>query len=416
MARKIMGTANYIDKSAAREEHFDSWKVRTFQRVQEDAQKWLSATSAKERKRLYTKTGVRHSVLMELEYWDPTTMVPVDGMHNLFIGLLQYHAQKVLGMDSTRSRNEKATETLRQVENARETLSHASLESLHPRTLTVDVLRILCEERGISVGQSKGLRKRDLIELLKESLSRGETRSASSDIIGEGIIQEIVQGQSAFKTLLEMGISQDDLKAIRDDIAATVRPRWHAAPPANLGQVSHGKLKADEWRSCFEFDILVSLLCIETRRIASGRQTDEYRAKLVHSTFLLATAIRWATSHRTSTKHIEQYTETMKNYLKTLKDLWPNQRFRPNHLNALLIGNYLHLYGPVRGWWMFPFERVIGNLQRSSTNNKLGQMEKTMFAAFCAKSTMHAAIQCLSGLDGWEDSVAITELVIQHRR
>ena len=117
----------------------------------------------------------------------------------------------------------------------------------------------------------------------------------------------------------------------------------------------------------------MSLLRIETQRIVSGRQTDEYRAKLVHSTFLLATAIRWVTSHRMSTKHIEQYTKTMKNYLKTLKDLHPNQRFCPNHVNALLIGKYLHLYGPVRGWWMFPFERVIGNLQRSSTNNKLGE-------------------------------------------
>ena len=144
-----------------------------------------------------------------------------------------------------------------------------------------------------------------------------------------------------------MGISQGDLKVIQDDIAATIRPRWHAAPPANLGQVSHGKLKADEWRSCFEFDIPVSLLRLETQQIASGKQTDDYRAKLVHSTLLLATAIRWATSHRTSTKHIENYTKTMKNYLTTLKDLRPNQRFRPNHVNALLIGNYLRLYGPV---------------------------------------------------------------------
>ncbi len=56
---------------------------------------------------------------------------------------------------------------LRQVENAREMLSHTSLESLDLRTLTVDVLRILCKERGISIGQSKGLRKGDLIELLK---------------------------------------------------------------------------------------------------------------------------------------------------------------------------------------------------------------------------------------------------------
>ncbi len=197
--------------------------------------------------------------------------------------------------------------------------------------------------------------------------------SVTSDIVGEGIIQDIVQEQTNVTILLVMGISQDDLKAIRDDIAVTVRPCWHTAPPANLGHVSHGKLKADEWRSCFEFDIPVSLLRIETWRSTSGKQVDEYRAKLVHSTFLLAIAIHWATSHRTSAMHVEMYTKTIKNYLETLRDLQPTQHFHPNHFNALLIGRYLRLYGPARGWWMFPFERVIGDLQGSNMNNKPGK-------------------------------------------
>jgi hypothetical protein len=74
-----------------------------------------------------------------------------------------------------------------------------------------------------------------------------------------------------------------------------------------------------------------------------------------------------------SDTHIEEYMKAMKNYLKTLKELQPTQRFRPNHINALLVGNYLRLYGPVQSWWMFPFERVIGDLQQISTNNKPGQ-------------------------------------------
>ena len=87
-----MGIANHVDRDAAKAEHFNSWKTCTFQRVQEDAQKWRSATSVKECKRLYNKTGVCHSVLMELEYWDLTIMVPIDGMHNFFLSLLQHHA------------------------------------------------------------------------------------------------------------------------------------------------------------------------------------------------------------------------------------------------------------------------------------------------------------------------------------
>ena len=35
-------------------------------------------------------------------------------------------------------------------------------------------------------------------------------------------------------------------------------------------------------------------------------------------------------------------------------------------------------------------------------------MEKTMFAAFSAKSIMHATLQRLSGLDGWKDSITVT--------
>jgi hypothetical protein len=168
MSRKIMGAANYIDRNTSKETNFDLWSVRSLQRVKEDAQKWRNATSPKERKRLYSKTGIRHSVLMELEYWDPTTMVPVDGMHIFFIGLLQHHARTVLGMDSAGSRPVRET-TLKQVEDARKMLLHTSTESLDLKlgALTVDVLKVLCDERGISLKSSGEHRKGELIGLLK---------------------------------------------------------------------------------------------------------------------------------------------------------------------------------------------------------------------------------------------------------
>ncbi len=78
MAWKIMGITNHVDRNDAKEGNFDLWRVYTLQRVQEDARKWQSATSQKECKWLYNKTGICHSVLMELVYWDPTTMIPVD--------------------------------------------------------------------------------------------------------------------------------------------------------------------------------------------------------------------------------------------------------------------------------------------------------------------------------------------------
>jgi len=89
---------------------------------------------------------------MELEYWDPTTMVPVDCMHLFFIGLLQYHAQMVLGIDSIAMRNPKvAKATTKQLEDARNMLLHTGTESLDLKAMTFDVLKVLCEEMGIDV-------------------------------------------------------------------------------------------------------------------------------------------------------------------------------------------------------------------------------------------------------------------------
>jgi hypothetical protein len=102
---------------------------------------------------------------MELEYWDPTTMVPVDCMHLFFLGLLQYHARSVLGMDTAGACNPKVT--TKQLNGAREKLLHTGPESSDLRTLTVDVLKILCEERGIGVKQQREPRKEELIQLLK---------------------------------------------------------------------------------------------------------------------------------------------------------------------------------------------------------------------------------------------------------
>jgi hypothetical protein len=92
----------------------------------------------------------------------------------------------------------------------------------------------------------------------------------------------------------------------------------------------------------------------------------------------LATALRWATSHRTSQKHRDEYMRNMRAYLKSLRDLFPEMKLRPNHHNALYLGELLLRFGPVHGWWMFPFERLIGLLQKVNSNKKIGRPAKLL--------------------------------------
>jgi hypothetical protein len=182
---------------------------------------------------------------------------------------------------------------------------------------------------------------------------------------------ETVPGQLELQHGQPIGV--EELRQIQADIKRTTRPCWQRAPPTNLGEPSHGKLKADQWRTLIEFDIPVSLVKLwsELPEDDNDNRTAR-RRKLLDSTMFLATALRWATSRRTSENHANQYTQNMRAYLQTLRDLFPERDLRPNHHNALLVGDMLLRFGPVHGWWCFPFERVIGLLQQINTNSKLG--------------------------------------------
>ena len=43
------------------------------------------------------KNSVHWSELLHLTYWDPVNWVVVDGMHNLFLGIVRHHFRVVIG-------------------------------------------------------------------------------------------------------------------------------------------------------------------------------------------------------------------------------------------------------------------------------------------------------------------------------
>lgn len=165
-------------------------------------------------------------------------------------------------------------------------------------------------------------------------------------------------------------VTKAELKLLRTHLNSIVRPSWHTSLPSDLGQKAHGKLKADQWRSSIEFDVPVAIAQLWESTETSERALR--RQKLVDSTFHLGEAIRWATSYTTSPDHAQSYTKHLVTYLSTLKELYPTLSWRPKHHAALHIASFLMLFGPMHGWWMYVFERVIGILQRCNMNFKKG--------------------------------------------
>lgn len=192
------------------------------------------------------------------------------------------------------------------------------------------------------------------------------------EIIGSEYVDEV---EGMYKhSIGDDGVSREELDLLHAALRSTMRPTWQRGPPLNFGCAAHGKLKADQWRSAIEFDIPMFLsqhwsysdaeVLIDNKK---GR-----RRQLLASTMLLSTAIQWGTSDVTSQIHVEEYTQRMIAYLECILDLYPSFKLRPNHHGALHIGPFLLRFGPMRGWWMYPFERIIGILQKTNTNSKLG--------------------------------------------
>ena len=191
-------------------------------------------------------------------------------------------------------------------------------------------------------------------------------------LVGEDLIEECIGEHQKTQAKSWEPLSDDEINQIQKCLGTITRLTWHRGPPINLGDAAHGKLKAEQWRSSIEFDLPVTLYKMWGLDGGDDVQIAR-RKKLAHSTMLLAMAIRWGTSHVTSENHAMQYLKYMRDYVECVREIFPNIVWRPNHHAALHVHEFLLKYGPMHGWWMFPFERIIGKLQKTKTNHKMGE-------------------------------------------
>ncbi|KAG6327418.1 hypothetical protein ID866_11671 [Astraeus odoratus] len=86
----------------------------------------------------------------------------------------------------------------------------------------------------------------------------------------------------------------------------------------------------------------------------------------------LVTVVHWATTRTTSSDHIAIIQSAFHSYLTGVVTLYGKDALIPSHHLSLHLPKCLQIFGPVHGWWAFPFERYNGILQKISTNNRIG--------------------------------------------
>jgi hypothetical protein len=175
--RKIMGIASHSSKEffcslcGLSKENInnldqEAWPTRTREAQKKAAEDWRDATTKGERQRLFKQNGVRWSPFWILEYFDPVKMSVIDGMHNLFLGLVQFHVREVLGVDDAQS-DENSTSrpvTEKELDDARRGMAKSNLKAMG--RARVATLKQLCVEKGIDLSSTRRVKKKKLIQYL----------------------------------------------------------------------------------------------------------------------------------------------------------------------------------------------------------------------------------------------------------
>jgi len=359
----------------------DSWPIRTCKQHRDAAFEWLQA-SPERRKELAKLTGVRFSELDRLPYLDPIRQIVIDIMHGLFLGIIKRHYTKVFGMDDS-SRLAGGAHLYQPIDvdkfkKGRRILNSRGRDSVSAKlqnACTWPDLYALSEECGVTLNADRHKNtKRSMADALdnwvsplhihcKERFKLIQRLSDNSQILNpDAAIPVLDVLDPTVGRILDRSLLLKIRKAAQDMFV----PTWMTKLPQSFGSASGGSLKADQWRVIATLYAPIVLIMEWPK---SGVPDSSAWLKLTTD---LMSAIYSCSSHTVSTESINNYKKFMISYLSGIKTHFESISWVPNYHAALHIPKLLEEYGPAFGWWTFPFERIIRELQNVPNNSRMG--------------------------------------------
>lgn len=147
------------------------WAPRDVETLRRAAFQWKNADSKAERDRIFSQYGVRWSEFWRLSYYNPVKMLVMDGMHNLFEGLVQYHCRNVLRIDEAGAESEDTIPTTKEIEGAKKLLNSPKSSKNAKSRIKFHILKAICRERGLLPDRSVSrVTKKALLNILDNSV------------------------------------------------------------------------------------------------------------------------------------------------------------------------------------------------------------------------------------------------------
>ncbi|KAI0738686.1 hypothetical protein C8Q80DRAFT_1113325 [Daedaleopsis nitida] len=302
-------------------------------------------------------------------------------MHNLFLGELRHHCMEIFLLDVIAAEKPKGRKLTPYTPEQQQAALEEVLRGVCEQTdsilekIRVDYLLAVAQFNDII---KLGVRptKRVIIDAFMEWVNVAATLRLPptlSEPSSEFYVPELVEREREGNHNL---FKRPILDQLRQDIASIVLPSWLEKPPSNIGDASHGKLKADQWRTLCSIHMVITL----ARLWGHSNATVEEQAVLQNFVHLVI-ATDLASRRSMSPQRAAEYDRHMLAYLQGIVELF-DVSLVPNHHLALHLTICLAMFGPVHGWWSYPFERYNGMLQRLNTNHKAYEIPMTFMRYF----------------------------------
>ena len=95
---------------------------------------------------------------------------------------------------------------------------------------------------------------------------------------------------------------------------------------------------------------------------------------------LLVSAVMLACKRTASERRSRDFLQCITDYLTKLQILHPDASYCPYHHLAMHLPHFFRLFRPAQCFWTYPFERIIGQIQRILSNHQMGMFSMSRCA------------------------------------
>ena len=159
---------------------------------------------------------------------------------------------------------------------------------------------------------------------------------------------------------------------VQQAIVDVVTPSWVGSIPRDFGEAAAGTMKAYQWRILWTIYIPLALVSIWHPKSPICSSTEDDGADVLQNVMHLAAAETLMCKHTVTPEQTKAFRDHISAHMDSVRVLFPGFGV-PSYHTGIHIPDFMPLLGPARGWWCYPFERLIGKLQRMKHNHKYGK-------------------------------------------